>query len=103
MPAATSWWGRLEAPDADESTLTDTAPETVTAASPARAIVTMDCPRRGTLLTKGSDPSDARGPATGRRRPIDTSRKARTTRGSKCEPAHAASSWRALSGLTGRR
>jgi hypothetical protein len=46
----------------------------------------------GTLPMKGSDPSHATGPATTRTRPIDTSRNARTTIGSKCVPAQAKSS-----------
>ena len=59
-------------------------------------------PSWGMLSTKGSEPSHASGPVTGRRRPIETSRKARTTWGSNWVPAQAASSMRAAWGLTGR-
>src|ERR1019366_8024137 len=80
-----------------------TAPATVTVAAAARPIVATACPIWGKLPTKGSEPSQANGPATGRIRPMEISRKARTTLGSKCEPAQAASSFRAASRLIGCR
>jgi hypothetical protein len=80
-----------------------TAPTTLTEIAAVRTAATPTCVSVGTLLRKGSDPSHASGPATTRTRPIDTSRNARTTAGSKCVPAHASSSalaaWGVIAGL----
>jgi hypothetical protein len=62
------------------------------------ALATSTCPTVGALVMKGRDPSQASGPADFRTRPIETSRNARTTVGSKCVPAHARSSARAACG-----
>jgi hypothetical protein len=79
-----------------------TAPATKTEVAATLPSADATWPSWGTLSTNGSEPSQASGPVMGRSRPIETSRKARTTWGSNCEPAHAASSLRAASGLMAR-
>jgi hypothetical protein len=96
---ATSTVGVAGGCDATCAVPTATAPMTLTEIAAVRIAATPTCVSVGTLLRKGSDPSQASGPATTRTRPIETSRNARTTAGSKCVPAHASSSARAAWGV----
>ena len=79
-----------------------TDPVISTVAAPARPSAAAAWPTRGTLLTNGSDPAQLNGPATALSRPMDTSRKALTTFGSKWLPAQSASSRRAAWGVIAR-
>ncbi len=74
---------------------TATAPAKLIETAAVRTAATPTCASVGTLPTKGSELIHATGPATTRTRPIETSKNARTTVGSKCVPAQANSSARA--------
>ncbi len=77
-----------------------TAPLTTSDAVPTRPSTATVADRvEGYCPTNGSEPSHANGPASGRSRPMETSRKARTTLGSNWVPAQAANSARAALGL----
>jgi hypothetical protein len=77
---------------------TATAPAKLIETAAVRTAATPTCASVGTLPMNGSDPSQATGPAAARSRPMETSRNARTTVGSKWVPAQARSSARAAWG-----